>query len=244
MERFSRKVSEKLKYYVYLYLDPRTGEPFYIGKGRRNRAFSHMRDQSETEKVQRIKELKKLGQKPRIDILKYGLTEKEALLVEATAIDLIDVKELTNVMRGHGTRHGARGSVEEVAAQLDAGPVEIIEPTMLITIARAYRHDMSPHEVYDATRSAWRVGVRREKAKLAMGVFAGIVREVYEISGWVPGGSTMRVSDRDGRHEDIEGRWEFVGRVADDATRRRYVGKSVAKYFKPGAQNPVQYVNC
>lgn len=27
-------VAENLGYYVYLYIDPRTGEPFYVGKGK------------------------------------------------------------------------------------------------------------------------------------------------------------------------------------------------------------------
>lgn len=53
----------------------------------------------------------------------------------------------------------------------------------------------------------------------------------------------MRSTDTDGkRKQDLE-RWEFVGKIADDAMRKRYVGKSVRHYFSAGAQNPIQYVN-
>lgn len=30
--RISPEVAERLSYYIYLYVDPRTGKPFYVGK--------------------------------------------------------------------------------------------------------------------------------------------------------------------------------------------------------------------
>ncbi|XOV74193.1 MAG: hypothetical protein ACFHWZ_11510 [Phycisphaerales bacterium] len=107
MNRFSAKVTEQLKFYVYLYIDPRTEKVFYIGKGRGNRVFSHLRTQDDSEKTRIISELRDLKLQPRIELLKYGLTEQEAFLVEATAIDLINVSNLTNAARGHGSRYGA-----------------------------------------------------------------------------------------------------------------------------------------
>lgn len=99
--RFSQKVSEKLRYYVYLYIDPRNGRPFYVGKGKSNRAFSHLKMVTATTKVKILRELAKLGHEPRIEILKYNLTEKEAILVEAATIDLLGLKKLTNQVHGH-----------------------------------------------------------------------------------------------------------------------------------------------
>lgn len=86
MNRFSAKVTEQLKFYVYLYIDPRTEKVFYIGKGRGNRVFSHLRTQDDSEKTRIISELRDLKLQPRIELLKYGLTEQEAFLVEATAM--------------------------------------------------------------------------------------------------------------------------------------------------------------
>lgn len=37
-------VGEQLGHYVYLYVDPRTGEPFYVGKGVGNRILAHFGD--------------------------------------------------------------------------------------------------------------------------------------------------------------------------------------------------------
>ncbi len=241
---FPPKVFEKLKFYVYLYIDPRTEQPFYIGKGKGNRAFSHLKDSAESAKVEVLKELEKVNLKPRIEILKYGLSEKEALLVESTAIDLVDVRRLTNRTRGHGSRHGARASVEELISLLDAKTVEIEESAILINITRAFRYGMTVQELYDATRSAWILGPKRENAKFALSVYRKVVREVYEISGWLRGGSTMRCTDASERREFDRPRWEFVGRLAPDDLRKKYIGRSVAKYIPKGAQNPILYVNC
>ena len=43
MEMFSSEVCKKLDYYVYRLIDPRNGETFYIGMGKNNRVFDHMR---------------------------------------------------------------------------------------------------------------------------------------------------------------------------------------------------------
>jgi hypothetical protein len=35
-------MAEKLRYYVYLYVDPRDGKVFYIGKGKEERCLDHL----------------------------------------------------------------------------------------------------------------------------------------------------------------------------------------------------------
>lgn len=104
---FSKDVKEHLGFYVYLLLDPETRMPFYIEKEKGNRIFHHLKDQNaESEKVQRIDELRKLGKEPILDILKWGMSEEETRLVESTAIDLLGFGALTNNQRGDGCRHG------------------------------------------------------------------------------------------------------------------------------------------
>jgi hypothetical protein len=247
MFRFSAKAIEKLKYYVYLYVDPRTDEVFYVGQGCGNRAFSHLRAKGESSKVDVIKELAKLGFEPRIEILKCGLTEDQALLVEATAIDLLDVKKLKNKVRGHGARYGTRDTAEEIAAQLDARDVEIEHAAVLINIARQFRYGMKPEELYDVTRCAWAIAHNRkkaDKAEYAFSVYHGVVREVYSIATWVRAGTTFRVDDPSAGREKSRDRWEFVGRVADEKIRKKYLGRSVQQHFPKGAANPIRYVNC
>jgi uncharacterized protein len=243
MNVIPRRVAETLKFYVYLYIDPRDGVVFYVGKGTGARALAHLKGLGETEKVERIAELRQLGKEPEIEILRYGLTENEAFLIECTAIELLGLDRLTNRVKGHHAAEKGRGRLEDIVRELDAREVRIRHPMLLINISRLYTYGMSRLELYDATRSAWRIGERRHVAEYAAAVYAGIIREVYRIAAWVPGGTTMNAlgDRRDGVDPT---RLEFVGDVADETIRRRYVGRSVREHLPPGMQNPIRYVNC
>ena len=88
--------------------------------------------------------------------------------------------------------------------------------------------------VESATRSAWKLGLRRENVDYALCVYRGVVREVYQVTDWVEGGLSMRGVDESGRPPLREGRWEFVGIVSEESIRKKYIGKSVADYFPQG----------
>ena len=142
MNKFSSSVCKLLKHYVYLYTDPRDGSVFYIGKGINQRCFSHLTDTRDTDKVERIQELQKLGLKPGIEVLRHGLSETEALQVESAAIDLLGVKNLTNRVHGHGSSSVGRSGVAELTATLDAKPIEIKLKAILININKNFFHGM------------------------------------------------------------------------------------------------------
>jgi len=166
-----QRAAEKLGYYVYLYVDSRTDQVFYIGKGKGTRALSHLADTSETEKVKRIHEIRECGMEPRIDILAHNLRdEEEALRIEAAAIDLIGVGELTNQVRGYALDDVGRAPLHQLVALYAAEPVEITHRVLLIRVNRLYRYDMGDQELYEATRGVWRVGTRREQAEYAFAV--------------------------------------------------------------------------
>ena len=101
IQKFSKKTSEALGSYVYVYSDPDTKKPFYVGKGKGNRVFDHLNDNSESAKCLRIQEIRSRGKEPLIEILAHGLDDDTALKVEAAAIDLIGIDNLTNIQRGH-----------------------------------------------------------------------------------------------------------------------------------------------
>jgi len=61
---FPSEIIDELKSYVYVYCDPDTKLPFYIGKGKANRCFQHLFDDSETEKVDKIRQLRLSGKEP------------------------------------------------------------------------------------------------------------------------------------------------------------------------------------
>lgn len=118
----------------------------------------------------------------------------------------------------------------------------ISEPALLIRISQMYSPGMSRQALYEATRGVWVIGPRREKAQYALSVSGGIVREVYEIHSWHPAASTP-YKTRPLHDVSYKGRWEFVGEVAPDSIREKYMDCSVSDYFSKGAANPIMYVN-
>lgn len=244
VERLPAGVAEQLGFYVYLYVDPRTERPFYVGKGIGSRVLSHFRDPGDSDKTATIAELLALGLEPRLEILAHGLPDEEAAFrVEAAVIDLLGLGSLTNQVSGWRSLQLGRMTLEDLLVFYAAQPVEIEEPTLLFRLNRVYRRNMSELELYEATRGIWRLGGRREGARLAMAVFEGIVREVYDIERWVPA-LTVPYETRVLTKEQAEGRWEFIGKRAQSVTRDRYLNGSVKQYLVPGSQNPCAYVNC
>lgn len=242
--RIPSEVAKILRAYVYVYIDPRNEKPFYIGKGKGNRLFAHLKEQSskeditEVEKVAKIAEIRRSGKEPRIEILRYGLSDSEAHLVEAASIDLIGKAKLTNRMSGHHESSFGRITSQRVISMLTAKKVEVEHKAILITINKLYRSDMSPEELYEVTRGIWRVGeINRNKVEFAMAVYQGIVLEVYRIKRWYPAG-TLKYKTRDSSEFKTSGRWEFSGSVAKDI-RDQYVDFSVGK----AGQNPIRYIN-
>lgn len=83
----------KTVYYVYFLLDPRTSQPFYVGKGRDNRMTSHEQaviGNHKTAKLphhDRIRELHAVGLNPVHQKFQADMTEKDALLLEKNLIE-------------------------------------------------------------------------------------------------------------------------------------------------------------
>lgn len=236
---FSPSMIERIGYYVYLLRDPETGKVFYVGKGYGNRLFRHINDAIHTpndnDKLDKIREIRAKGLEVKHEILRNGLTEKEASEVEAALIDYIGLTELTT--RVSGNESVARGCItaNELIALYQAQPVEIKEPAILISVNKLYERNMSAESLYEITHGYLLAGEKRSKAIYAFSIYNGLVRQVYRISRWfsVPARSP---------EQRIQNRWRFDGEIAGEM--QHYIGGSVERYMKTGTRNPVKYVNC
>jgi len=244
LKKFSNKTKESLGYYVYVYSDPDTKQPFYVGKGKGDRVFNHLNDQGESDKAEKIKEIKEKGKEPIIEILAHGLDEETAFKVEAAVIDLIDIKNLTNIQRGHESSTYGKIEISKLEARYSCEKLnfdEINDNLLLIKINKRYRNNMSSLELYEATRGYWRVNVENaKKIDYVLSVYDGMVLEVYEVATWLPALSTFS-NRKTSNPEDLKERYEFVGKIADDKIRNKYINKSVSDYFSQGEANPVKY---
>ena len=61
-------------YYVYVYIDPRTYEEFYFGKGRGSRKDAHLSDNSDSEKSKQIKAIQNEGLEPIVRVIARDLS--------------------------------------------------------------------------------------------------------------------------------------------------------------------------
>ena len=117
----------------------------------------------------------------------------------------------------------------------------IDEPVVAININKTYRDGISAGELYDCTRGIWRLDRERaENAQFAFAVYQGFVKEVYEINQWHRELST-EYKNRQPKHTKLKNRFEFVGKVAQDNIRDKYVGKQISKRHRG---NPILYYNC
>lgn len=92
-------------YYVYLLIDPRSGEVFYVGKGTGERFRAHgiaallMADPAGPAeagpKLDRIREIHESGQEPQVEFVRVRIgSEAEAYLLEAALIDALSDTQL------------------------------------------------------------------------------------------------------------------------------------------------------
>jgi hypothetical protein len=235
--QFSNPVKEQLGSYVYYLRDPRNKEVFYVGKGKEDRIFSHVKGTTnidkESEKIEKINDIRNSGNEVEHLILRHGLTDKEASLIEATLIDFIGKENLSNEVLGFKSSEFGAMKADEIQMMYDAKKINIKEKVIIFIINRLFKQDMSEKELYEATRKSWNLNAKRKnKVEYAIASYNGIAREVYKIKGW----------EREFRRDGNKG-WAFTGKIAESNIRNKYIHKSLINYTVKN-QNPVRYVNC
>lgn len=128
--------------------------------------------------------------------------------------------------------------------------VEIDDPVVAINIAKQFPHAKSEDDLYTVTRGLWRMNKSRAKnARFAFAVYKGVIREVYDIERWEPADLQFREFWHTKlRSQGVEidpavndGRIQFIGRIADEDIRSKYLGFRLPKSH---GQNPILYFNC
>ncbi|MDE0334080.1 MAG: hypothetical protein OXI64_03910 [Defluviicoccus sp.] len=239
MRGFSPGVWKELNYYVYLLIDPRNCQTFYVGKGKDDRLFAHVNDvlnletdeERLTAKVQRIKEIRNAGYDVIHVVHRHGMDENTALEVEACLIDYID--DLKNDMSGIGVGRGPM-TARQIERRYAAEPMVLNENHRLLFIVikdstlRETRND-----VYAAVKGHWRLARKRASTvQYVLAMNRNLCIGVFRPDDWYD-------SELDGE----EGRLGFNGtEVLSGAVFERYRDKKWPVGFrKPGTQTPVMY---
>jgi len=246
------------KFYVYALVDPSNNEIFYVGKGSRQRAESHLKPRNKSDsispKLKRIHRIRKLGLEPRIDIIQRNLPCSElAEKIESALIDCLP--NLTNLQRGHGAVLG-RESLREIARQYNAPELDVQAPSVAVLIRLGdrwveSRETMEPKyfregygwkegiertELYDAVRGWWHISpasAKRRKVSHAVAVYGGVTLAVYRIDKWI--GPKIRTGEK--------ARYAFQGeQLTSGPVFDFYVGRFGKRVpFKKHSQNSIYY---
>lgn len=238
---FTSEIIKEIKYYVYLLSDPISGEIFYVGKGKGNRVFSHLKDTNESKKVKKFQEIKDKGLEPKIEFLVHGVEDEISIKkIEAAIIDLIGKNKLTNKVGGYESASFGRMDLSQIKAKYTSKIADISENVVLIKLSDSFRYNMEAIDLYDYTRGRWIISeLRRNKITHAFAIFDGIVQETYSVLKWFEAGTTF--TNRIEKTEWLATeRWEFIGSISEEM-RKKYRYKSVDHYWKKGARNPIRY---
>jgi hypothetical protein len=244
ISEFSNETSSKIGYYVYRLVDPRNGQTFYVGKGKGNRVFQHVKgaialydgvDKKEIDevndpnKLRIIQEIRESNLKVIHVIQRWHLSEKEAIEVEAALIDAFP--GLANIQRGHGSEYGVCNAYEleqRLSAKVYDEPKDF--GYMIIKVRWWRINEMTDqfgvtNARYEATRGCWKIRIPDlKKYPYVFSVTDGLVKEVYKVHEWHVRGE----------------RKEFTGEVAPAEIRNVFVGKRIPDYYaKKGMASPV-----
>lgn len=261
---FSSATVEVIGSYVYALTDPEH-RIFYVGKGQGNRVFQHIdevrqlmdRDpdgsliQADPDdggdngiglKKLKIAELLNAGKQPGMYIIREGLTDEQALLIEAALISVLDWQlgdSLTNAVAGHGAAHFGLKTVEELEAtkgepfRLADLNISAAEEVIAINVNRQWREVVTGMAtLLDVSKGSWRLSrTRAGNCRYAVVHANGIVRGVFKLKGWTG--------------PDAEGRYTFEAEGSAPMEGSQFSQKNASSLFGvagSGSQNPVRYV--
>ncbi len=126
--------------------------------------------------------------------------------------------------------------------QMNISLEDITENIAIIKINKSYREGMTRTELYDITRGCWKRKLESvEKADYVLSVVYGEVKEVYKVDYWTTAEKLNRETVPYNSETDA-GRLGFIGDVAEEPVRSKYIGSNVSSLFKWGEADPVKVI--
>ena len=233
---FNRNTINNLKFYVYGLKDPFTNKYFYIGKGKGNRVFSHVNQKIkrgiEDQKYDKIQEIRSQGGKVIINIIRHGLDPRQALLVESCLIDILGIDQIANKVKGIDHDRFGLMPVNVIKQIYKGRDFKTSASCVCFKINKAWNKNITSDELYDKTRSWWRLSKKRsQKAMYGVGIAFGIIRSIYKINSW-----------EDGRKYNRPTRIRFHGEKALEM--QKHIGDSMLNQPNHKVSGPIFYINC
>ena len=251
---FSDAVVEKIGNYVYRLIDPRNNETFYVGKGKGNRVFEHVKcaivnfddhEDAVSAKFSKIKEIHDAGFEVDHIIHRHDLTDDAVLEVEAALIDAYS--NLTNIQGGYGS--GSKGplSVEELNDKYDLPIIDTppAEKLVLININKV-ENKYDKNIVLNQTQVSWKVSLEKvKKADYVLSVVRGVVVGAFVAKEWLPA-TNANFPHLIPPGGEVIGRKGFLGEPAPEDVWEKFVGargKRICIENMKHVQFPIRYWN-
>lgn len=258
--KFDDIAVKKIGFYVYVLQDPETGTIFYVGKGVKNRWYSHIMSARKSsigvlsEKLEMIRAIEKRGQPVKVWIVRHGIrSEETAFEIEAAVAHALNIvaqtknyRDVINLKNLVETHHPERGLISVGRAQslynARRAP-KITVPCVLVKVSKLWIPEMSDEEVMEATIGWWPYRKDAQHAQYAFAVSRGTIRGVYQIQEV----RNRRKGDRDWEHDlgKKRPRWGFPdGCTSATEMLDIYLDTSVNHLFKKGEASSVKLLNC
>ncbi|WMW80125.1 hypothetical protein RF679_15950 [Undibacterium cyanobacteriorum] len=202
-DKIHRTAQEKLGLYVYVLVDPRTAEVFYVGKGGgttngNERVLHHFKEAKKfafgeyskvpSSKTKRILEIWDKGYDVQWWIIRHGIEDQRICdQIEAAVIDAFSLakSKILNAIRGYGAKQSGLISSKDVTL-LNPAPVNPRKKHSTVFLFPINQLMGERKDLYEATRKYWSVSKKwRDIAdSIAIGVNNQTSAACFSIDKW------------------------------------------------------------
>ena len=192
MTEFSPSVLEKINHYVYYLIDPRNGHIFYVGQGKGNRVFTHVRgelaleeeEDDLSEKLETIRQIRETGLEPIPVLHRHGMEEDTAVEVAAALIDIIP--SLANDATSQFPSDRGPTYAKELQGRYEWRRVMDLDPRHKLLFIKIHKYTVEERgSLYEAVRRQWVLNqTRAETVEYVLAIIHGICEGVFKPERW------------------------------------------------------------